>query len=57
MVSALAEIIFLCSSVKLHRRHAAKTLLVPLGIIEMDIFFGGEKLTHLLPQAVALQHF
>ena len=41
MVSALAEIIFLCSSVKLHRRHAAKALLVPLGIIKMDIFFDG----------------
>ena len=27
MVSALAEIIFLCSSVKLHRCHAAKALL------------------------------
>ena len=41
MVSALAETIFSCSSVKLHRRHAAKALLVPLGIIEMDIFFDG----------------
>ena len=41
MVSALAEIIFLCSSVKLHRCHAAKALLIPLGIIKMDIFFDG----------------
>ena len=41
MVSALAETIFLCNSVKLHRRHAAKALLVALGIIEMDIFFDG----------------
>ena len=30
MVSALAEIIFLCSSMKLHRRHAAKALLASL---------------------------
>jgi len=57
MVSALAEIIFLCSGVKLHRRHAVKTLLVVLGIIEMDIFFDGEKPTHLLPQDVALLYF
>ena len=57
MVSALAEIIFLCSSVKLHRCHAAKALLVPLGIIEMDIFFDGEKPTPLLPQDVALLYF
>ena len=42
MVSALAETIFLlCSSVKLHRCHAMKALLVPLGIIEMDIFLDG----------------
>ena len=41
MVSALAETIFSCSSMKLHRRHAAKALLIPLGIIEMDIFFDG----------------
>lgn len=53
----MAETIFLCSSVKLHRRHAVKTLLVVLGIIEMDIFFDGEKPTHLLPQAVTLKHF
>lgn len=57
MVSALAEIIFLCSGVKLHRCHAAKALLVPLGIIEMDIFFDGEKPTHLLPQDVVLLYF
>ena len=37
----MAEIIFLCSSMKLHRCHAAKALLVPLGMIEMDIFFDG----------------
>ena len=45
------------SVIVLHRCHAAKALLVPLGIIEMDIFFDGEKPTHLLPQDVAMLYF
>ena len=45
------------SVIVLHRCHAVKALLVPLGIIEMDIFFDGEKPTHLLPQDVVMLYF